>query len=304
MLLGGCSLSGTAPQTQTDETTEAGTEAVTETRAANTAPDDLAEDACGQALTWELTSGGTLRISGEGDMYDFPDAPWSPERQKIYRIEVGDGVTGVGENAFANCDKAYGVTLPDTLERLGNGAFSGCAKLSSVRIPDGVETIGERCFESCNTLWSVTLPEGLREIGVRAFNLCDRLSDAKLPDGLETIGDEAFAFCERISSFRFPASLTKLGKDVFVHCTRLSRFTVDEENPGFASDERGVLYTKKMTTLLVFPYAFGDSSYTVSDMVREIGEGAFAYCDGLRRVTIPDTVDGRRARAVRQQRQP
>ena len=212
------------PQPNAPETTGAETQPVLESQTAHTAAHELGEDECGEALTWTLSSGGTLTISGEGDMYDFQTAPWNPDRLNIYRIEVKSGVTGVGDNAFAFCEKAYSVQLPDTLERIGKGAFSGCAKLSSVRIPDGVQTVPERCFESCSALWSVTLPGSVLEIGDRAFNLCDHLSDAKLPDGLEKIGDEAFAFCERIYSCKIPATMTHLGKNAFVRCSRLSAY--------------------------------------------------------------------------------
>ena len=53
----------------------------------------------GSNLSWELTDDGTLTISGEGEMashsyYGSYD---------IFRVEILDGVTSIGEGAFASC---------------------------------------------------------------------------------------------------------------------------------------------------------------------------------------------------------
>ncbi|WP_289466148.1 hypothetical protein, partial [Klebsiella pneumoniae] len=58
-----------------------------------------ASGTCGDNLTWELTSDGTLTISGTGEMsnynsfYASMQPPWSNYRSKIINVVVENGVT-------------------------------------------------------------------------------------------------------------------------------------------------------------------------------------------------------------------
>ena len=59
------------------------------------APDEftiIASGTCGNELIWELQQNGTLTISGEGAMYDYPngfvDAPWGEYRMDITGIVI------------------------------------------------------------------------------------------------------------------------------------------------------------------------------------------------------------------------
>ena len=56
-------------------------------------------------LKWSL-SGGTLSITGKGDMPDYTDAvmpPWYDSASAITRISVGEGITSIGDLAFYGC---------------------------------------------------------------------------------------------------------------------------------------------------------------------------------------------------------
>lgn len=89
---------------------------------------------CGDGLVWELTGSGMLVISGEGEMYDYEDgeAPWYEYLQEIRSVELGEGVTSVGANAFCNSVSLEDVTIPYTLETIGANAFSYCNGLMNV----------------------------------------------------------------------------------------------------------------------------------------------------------------------------
>ena len=57
---------------------------------------------CGDNLNWSLdTETGLLKITGEGDM---SSNPWSSYKHLIKSVEIGNGVTSIGEDAFYNCD--------------------------------------------------------------------------------------------------------------------------------------------------------------------------------------------------------
>lgn len=88
---------------------------------------------CGDNLTWTLDDKGTLTISGTGRMYDYnyssweTDAPWFVHKTKIKAVNVTEGVTGIGKNAFFMCDEVMDITLPKGIEYIGEYAFDSTA---------------------------------------------------------------------------------------------------------------------------------------------------------------------------------
>jgi hypothetical protein len=76
----------------------------------------------------------------------------------IGEIVVEEGVTGIGEHAFAALRNVTAVSLPDTLESIGRGAFQGCSGLISLAIPAGVDAIGDEAFSGCDSLEILYLP--------------------------------------------------------------------------------------------------------------------------------------------------
>ena len=58
---------------------------------------------CGENLTWVLDDSGHMLIEGIGQMwgYDYTgDCPWADYRRKIVSVQIADGVTNIGKNAF------------------------------------------------------------------------------------------------------------------------------------------------------------------------------------------------------------
>lgn len=91
-------------------------------------------------------------------------------------VYIGDCVTTIGNQAFAQCRNLASVTLGSGLTSIGNNAFSYCSGLTSVTIPDSVTSIGEVAFYGCSILTSITIPSGVTSIGGGAFNTCSGLT--------------------------------------------------------------------------------------------------------------------------------
>ena len=113
---------------------------------------------CGATLTWELTSDGTLTISGTGSMDDYIyytpgyEPPWHEYTNEIYTVEIEDDVTSIGNYAFYGCDYLTSVTIPDTVTSIGSYAFGTSYSLNHIFIPDSVINIGNEAFNYNTTI--------------------------------------------------------------------------------------------------------------------------------------------------------
>jgi hypothetical protein len=104
-----------------------------------------------------------------------------------------------------------------------------------------------------------------------------------------SIGDRAFSYCYGLTSLTIPNSVTTIGAAAFIGCSGLSAITVDSANSSYRS-MAGVLFDKGQNTLIAYPAGKAGSNYSISNSVTTIGRDAFAYCSGLRSLTIPNSV--------------
>ena len=138
-----------------------------------------ASGSCGDNLTWTFSSAtGTLTISGTGAMtkYYKVKAPWTNRLDSIKQIVINNGVTSIGDYAFANCDGLTSITIPTGITSIGQYAFYQCGGLTSVSIPNSVTSIARNAFEWCSALISVTIPNSVTSIGEDAFFGCSGLT--------------------------------------------------------------------------------------------------------------------------------
>ena len=56
-------------------------------------------------------------------------------------INIPEGVTDIGQSAFASCRGLTSVTFPSTIRVIDGNAFSGCSALTTVTVPDSVTSI-------------------------------------------------------------------------------------------------------------------------------------------------------------------
>lgn len=104
---------------------------------------------CGPNVSWSTDSkNGTLNIYGTGDMYNYEvDAlPWAELKNSIDRLNVGDGVTRIGRNAFNGCSGLNKVSIADSVKSIDDAAFSGCDRLTQIILPASVTSVGDNAF--------------------------------------------------------------------------------------------------------------------------------------------------------------
>ena len=197
-----------------------------------------------------------------------------------------DGVTSIGEWAFAGCKKLTSVTIPSSVTTIGKAAFVGCEKIEVA--PDNrnfhTDAFGALIDRGNKKILylppafsgAYAIPDGVKIIDMGAFAGCDKLTSVTIPSSVTTIGEVAFAGCDKLTSVTIPSSVTTIGKGVFVGCDNLTSVTIP---PGVKTIGAGAFAGCKNLT-----------SVTIQAGVKTIGEWAFYWCWNLTEVTIPPSV--------------
>ena len=170
----------TAPESE-DTTVEDDVQSIT-------VQDTETSGTCGTDLTWAF-SGDTLTISGKGAMndYDYDYPPWHDLSDSITKLVIEDGVTAIGNGAFAQSYNLKTAELGKDVTRIGEDAFAHCSNLESINIPDGVTRIGAYAFAECHELESINIPDGVTAIEVYTFGHCGSLKALVLPESVQNL---------------------------------------------------------------------------------------------------------------------
>lgn len=135
--------------------------------------------------------------------------------ESIDRIELPGTVTCIEREAFADCVLLQSIAMPEHLEEIEEAAFENCVKLIRIQLQGTVTAVPASCFKRCRALQEVYAAESLRVIEELAFYGCAKLKRLELPEKLEEIGDMAFYGCAGFKEGKFPPSLKKVGKLAF-----------------------------------------------------------------------------------------
>jgi hypothetical protein len=236
---------------------------------------------CGENLTWEQV-GGVLTISGTGPMDDctWDDwkliQPWT-DTVAISKVIVEEGVTRIGDYAFADITTLTQVSLPSTLTEIGTEAFEETS-IQELILPENsaLTTIKPKAFQKAKHLTTVELPETVTTIGEEAFLECTSLRTISLPDGLKTLGEDAFRGCTALTEITLPGTIGSVPRGCFFGCASLQKVTMEE---GISSIQGYAFYSCAALT-----------DITWSSSITEIGEYALLGARYLRRIDLPDGV--------------
>ncbi|MBQ8765808.1 MAG: leucine-rich repeat protein [Clostridia bacterium] len=235
------------------------------------------------------------------------------ECTNLTRIMIPDSVTSIGAGAFVGCTSLVDIKISSNITSINNSTFYDCSSLASIIIPNGVSTIGDSAFCFCKNLTSITIPDTVLSIGSSAFQYCENLKGITIPDRVTTIGDWAFSDCSSLASVILGDEVAEIGDGVFSGCKSIESIDVDKKNNYYMVDEVGVLYSKDRTSLIQYPAAKTERSYTLaketetvcdyafygawylteidlSYNLKEIGNYAFAECSSITELNIPDSV--------------
>ena len=227
-----------------------------------------------------------LMVEGTGKMWDYTEEN-CPANDSTKKILVKEGIENVSAYAFSSFAFVEKITLPEGLKSIGKAAFQ-YTKISELTLPDSVSYIGDYAFSGNINLTEITLPKNLT-----------------------FIGEGAFAFCQNLKSVTFYGDNEIKGiASAFYLCEGLEEFNVDLNNSKYTC-ANGVLYTNDGLTLIKYPNGKSETEFTVPNVVKAIGEYAFAetklekinlnsntttigsyafYASSIKSIVLPDSV--------------
>ena len=267
-----------------------------------------------------------LTISGTGAMADYTTAaggspaPWYDMRSSIIQLELGDGITRIGDNAFlqlaVTTDNPF--TIPSTVTSIGDNAFWNFG--SKTTIPAGVKELGDTAFygdfdvlvDTGNPSyrvsdgiiltydWSTIVQapfgvtneeaekvmgmDGVTAIGDYAFHNCSGLGGITIPGNIETIGQAAFE-SSGVGSVTFSEGLVTIGNAAFNNCSQLSGGT-----DGVLTIPDSVTTVDKRAFACSNEYESKVTGLVIGDGVTTIGDYAFSALKNVTSLYVGQSV--------------
>lgn len=178
---------------------------------------------CGESLNWELDDGGTLRIFGEGRMYDYnkyyQPSPWYKYRDEPYISEDGSMILDSNGDNYLPTDAYYAdnpmgykvknIVIEEGITYIGDWAFYRVC-VDEITVPEGVEATGMFCFRYSPTLKVLNLPDSLKVLDDFAISRNYLLHTINLGEGLEKVGTAGFNRNPSLKTLVLPKSCTSV----------------------------------------------------------------------------------------------
>ncbi len=195
---------------------------------------------------------------------------WNLHFDKIKKVVIDEGVTSIGDYAFANCPQLSEIVISDSVTNIGYRAFINCTGLKEIEIPENIRTIGAYAFQGCSLLETLNFnAQNANSVYYNAFYNCpvktlnigpsvnnfpkvSSVETVAIAEGTAVVPYEAFSGCKYLTNVSLPNTLTTISENAFYNCTSLE-------------------------------------SINIPDSVTYIGRYAFQNCEGLTMITTPNS---------------
>ena len=146
---------------------------------------------------------------------------------------------------------AANITIPTEVYRIESGVFEDNTSIKSVTIPSSVTEIGDKAFYNCSSLSEVAGGENVYSVGAFCFDKTPYLTQSH--DEFFTLGKALLWYNGTASQVTLPDGIWSIAPYAFLRCQTIR-------------------------------------SFSASDDLSMIGEGAFFECTHLSLVSIPNSV--------------
>ena len=239
---------------------------------------------------------------------------------------IPEGVTGIGEYAFANCAGITGITIPDSMESIAQTAFLGCTQISRLTIPSDISEFFvpvkdkgyytlfkyslincEAKITDCTTNASqIKIPDliytyPVTVIADSAFSDCTGIESIDIPEGIKNIGENAFYGCTGLYSVTIPESIDYINPTAFKGCRNIETVYLPYgiEAESFLSDNIYGLcvwgYSKTEDGVKIIGWESGDVIIEIPEKINNypvtaIGNSVFKDCSEVVSISIPESI--------------
>ncbi len=236
--------------------------------------------------------------------------------QSITSVTIPGSVETIGDYAFQFCENLESVTINEGVETIGEGAFGMCVNLETVTVPSSVTSIGDWAFDgvlivnnnsSCTDEdnWGAAAVNGIRDGDfIYAANsekkkLLAYVGDADnviIPDDVEIIGKYVCYFPAPTVTIPSTASVTYIEDWAFAMVNNvINESSYTEGQPWGAEllngNDGGFEYEFDNGGHRILTGYHGEGGdITIPYGYTAIAPGAFAECESLTSVKIPETV--------------
>ena len=244
--------------------------------------------------------GGVLTIDADIES----DSKGKFAGSKFTKIIIGNGVSSIGDNAFAGCSTIESVEIGSGVTTIGKSAFNGCSSLAAFTLPEGLMTIGDSAFGGC-AVAELSIPSTVTEIGAGAFKGCGAIELLHFAEGsqLATIGAESFSGCVALKSINIPASVVTIADYAFKGDTAIETLTfadnsklttIGKESFSDCAALKSLSIPASVETIgdCAFKGAAAIETLTFADNAKLniIGKESFSGCKKIKYVEIPNSV--------------
>ncbi len=233
----------------------------------------------------------TSYISTDGVLFDKRNMTLVkyPSKKSSAEYEMPDGMTGIGESAFFNCNNLKNVNI-DGVINIADKAFS-LSGLENINIPSSVTSIGNSIFLGCIDLESVNISSGITNISGTMFSGCTALKECVLAEGIENIGWHSFYGCKNLDKIMLPKSIKDIERGAFLSCDALKdvfyKGSIQALNTVYISGTDGAVMADETLLREVFNNAtihynaIGTAAPIIADNMTAVKE------DGTVKVSVP-----------------
>ena len=262
------------------------------------AADILDSGKCGDNVTWQVDSEGTLTISGKGEV---AESPWDDsdkfDKESVKKLIIKEGVTAVYGSPFLDLTNIGSISIPDSsfsLDGISSGTFRDTKWFENEKAKGSFVILNGYLLDGSNCKGEVIIPNTVKHIVYMAFAGNEDITSVTIPDSVTSIGSGAFADCKNLEKVSGGSSLNSCGNMVFMSTKWLE--SERAKNPLVilqhtlikGSDCSGnVTIPDNVTNIAVYAFELSAiTSVTIPKSVTSIGYGAFYCCENLESAII------------------
>ena len=220
--------------------------------------------------------------------------------KSLKNIEIPDGITSIENYAFCQCWSITSLSVPESVTSIGTGAFRFCGDLKEIKLPSNLTVLSDSLFGADANLEYITfgdaektdtviIPETVQKMGNYVFMNCEKIKNIKLPSNLKSIGKTCFQGCISLTGLFIPQSVESIGGGIFGDCDALQSVEIEDENNNFIFKD-GILYDVKNGILVSAVNSLIPEKVIVDECTKTIDYSAFADCNNLYEIEIPQGV--------------